>query len=60
MNKEIKQVDVASITPAQQFNDEYEKLCKKHNLTIQATPAFVATNHQSFEIVIEYRVVKVK
>lgn len=38
---------------AEVFIKEYEALCEKHGLRIQVTPAWVSTNHNSFEMVLQ-------
>jgi len=43
-------------TPAQLFSEEYELLCKKHGVRILAVPSWVATNHNSFEMTIQYHI----
>jgi hypothetical protein len=43
---------------AKDFVKEYEALCDKHQMRIVTNPVFVATNHNSFEVVLQTSVGK--
>ena len=41
---------------AQDFVAEYKALCEKHQFRLVISPAFVATNHGSFEVVLQEQI----
>lgn len=38
---------------AKDFFKEYEQLCEKHGFRIVVNPAFIGTNHGTFEVVLQ-------
>jgi len=44
--------------PSQEFLNEYKTLCDKYGLLFSASPVYVETNHQTFELSIQIKVVK--
>ena len=42
------------------FVEEYNELCKRHGLQISAQPAWIPTNHGSFEMAVQVVVVKME
>lgn len=52
--KEEQEADASLVQDFQKraakFEKEYQALCEKYGCHIRVTPAFVATNHGSFEI----------
>ena len=44
----------------QKFYEEYTNLCKKHKFTIVVTPTFKATNHGSWEMILQSSVGKLQ
>ena len=43
---------------AQEFNRRYTELCQEFGYKIVGSPAWASTNHGSFEMVIQYNIVK--
>jgi hypothetical protein len=41
---------------AQEFTDAYQKLCEEYGFRIVVSPAWVGTNHGSFEMVLQYTI----
>lgn len=62
-NDELKSIeDVKPLTDEQKAKDfvkDYETICEKHQMRVVTTPVFVATNHNSFEIVLQSSVGKI-
>jgi hypothetical protein len=43
--------------PQQQFVKEYDELCKRTGCKIVGVPSFMPTNHGTFELAVELRVI---
>ena len=62
MDKQPEQVGVKSEEPkseselAQDFVRDYQLLCEKYQFRIVVSPTWVATNHGSFEMVLQQTV----
>ena len=56
-DKELKPIEgVKPLTDEQKTKDfvrDYEAICDKHQMRVVTTPVFVATNHNSFEVVLQ-------
>lgn len=59
MEKSEGNEQVQSVYTAQDFLKEYNELCEKRGYRITVNPAFVATNHGTFEVVVQYSVGKI-
>jgi uncharacterized protein (UPF0297 family) len=44
---------------AEEFAKGYEELCQKTGYNLMGNPAFVKTNHESYEMVLQFSVGKV-
>ncbi|HEC65892.1 hypothetical protein LCGC14_3070510 [marine sediment metagenome] len=59
--KEVKPQPKKVLSPeelAKVFMSEYQALCEKHGMDISIKPVFKATNHGSYEVILQQSVQK--
>lgn len=54
----VQEAEVVSYKP-EDFAKEYEALCTKMGYRVVTSPQWIATNHGSFEMVLQYTVGKI-